>query len=298
MRDITGKPHSLRRAVASARVLMPEACMQRIESGTVDKGDPREAARIAAYFAAKRTSELLPHCHPLPLHDCSVEFEKHGPELEIRVEVATIGPTGVEMEALTAASVAALTIYDMLKPHAGTDLEIRAVRLLDKRGGKSDFRRRLADAVPATLISCIPQAKPDSPADYLADELAAAGFAPLHRERVPAEPAAQQAALEAALARGDGLVATVAVTGVNPGDCAVEAVGALIEQPLPGIMEAARAHGQARTPVALMSRGIAGRRDASLLITFPGSRAGAAQTWQAIAVGLIHAVSVIRRTRG
>lgn len=141
MRDVSEKAVTLRVAVAQAIVEMPAAVLQRLRARTLDKGDALEIARAAAILGAKRTWELLPLCHPLPIerHDLSYEFGEDS--VKVTVEVATHARTGVEMEALTAASICALTLYDMLKPHAGTDLVIREVLLLKKTGGKSDFQR-------------------------------------------------------------------------------------------------------------------------------------------------------------
>ena len=115
LRDISDKPSTARQARAEAWVRMPADCAQRVLDGTIDKGDVREAARIAGMMAIKRCWELLPHCHPLTLQHSAIDFELHDDALRIEALVATIGPTGVEMEALTGASVAALTVYDMLR---------------------------------------------------------------------------------------------------------------------------------------------------------------------------------------
>lgn len=141
MRDVSEKAVTLRVAVAQAIVDVPPAVLARLKARTLDKGDALEIARAAAILGAKRTWELLPLCHPLPVerHDLSYEFGESS--VTVRVEVATHARTGVEMEALTAASICALTLYDMLKPHAGTDLVIREILLLKKTGGKSDFLR-------------------------------------------------------------------------------------------------------------------------------------------------------------
>jgi cyclic pyranopterin phosphate synthase len=141
MRDVSDKAVTLRVACAQAIVQMPPAVLERLRARTLDKGDALEIARAAAFLAAKRTWELLPLCHPLPIEKLDVRYEFGADTATVLVEVGTHARTGVEMEALTAASVAALTLYDMLKPHAGTDLVIREVLLLAKTGGKSDFRR-------------------------------------------------------------------------------------------------------------------------------------------------------------
>ena len=141
MVDVGAKPATRRRAVAGAHIRMQAATLALVRAGTAAKGDVLGVARIAGIMAAKRTADLIPLCHPLALSrvtldlDCT-EVGPEGPRVEILAQVETTGPTGVEMEALTAASVAALTIYDMLKA-AEKGMEIGALRLLSKEGGAS-----------------------------------------------------------------------------------------------------------------------------------------------------------------
>lgn len=142
MRDVSSKDITLRIAVAQAIVEMPAAVLKRLRARTLDKGDALEIARAAGILAAKRTWELLPLCHPLPVEKLDLSYKFGRDKVTVLVEVGTHARTGVEMEALTAASIAALTLYDMLKPHAGTELIIREVLLLKKSGGKSDFKRK------------------------------------------------------------------------------------------------------------------------------------------------------------
>jgi cyclic pyranopterin phosphate synthase len=141
MVDTSAKESTVRRAVASARVLMSPATVAAIRNNTTPKGDPLETARLAGVMAAKRTSELIPLCHPLLLTHVDVRAEIHDDGVHLEAEVSTRAQTGVEMEALTAASVAALTIYDMCKA-LDKSMTITDVRLELKTGGKSgDYRR-------------------------------------------------------------------------------------------------------------------------------------------------------------
>lgn len=142
MVDVGGKEETERTATARARVLMAAATLETLISGTAPKGDVLAAARIAGIMAAKRTAELIPLCHPLPLASVAVELspDQEGPAIEIVATAKTVGRTGVEMEAMTAAAVAALTLYDMLKS-ADRGMRIEALRLTHKAGGKSgEFR--------------------------------------------------------------------------------------------------------------------------------------------------------------
>jgi cyclic pyranopterin phosphate synthase len=147
MVDVSAKPVTDRSATASARVVMQPATLALIQSGGVKKGDVLGVARLAGIMAAKRTADLIPLCHPLPLSAVSVMLRPMPPDaVEIEATVRTTGRTGVEMEALTAASVAALTIYDMCKS-ADRGMRVDALHLLHKSGGASGTYE--AGAAPA-----------------------------------------------------------------------------------------------------------------------------------------------------
>lgn len=139
MVDVGAKPTTHRVAVATGRITMQSATLALIESGAARKGDVLGVARIAGIMAAKKTSDLIPLCHPLALTRVAVEFELAPADQAVRctATVETVGPTGVEMEALTAVQVALLTVYDMCKA-VDKNMEIEGVRVTQKRGGKSD----------------------------------------------------------------------------------------------------------------------------------------------------------------
>jgi cyclic pyranopterin phosphate synthase len=140
MVDVGAKPVTDRRAIAGAVVRASAETLRAIREGNAPKGDVIGTARIAGIQAAKRTAELIPLCHPLPLSFVDVRIELGEDRVEIEAEARTTGQTGVEMEALTAASVAALTVYDMVKG-IERGVVIESVRLLEKTGGKEDWRR-------------------------------------------------------------------------------------------------------------------------------------------------------------
>jgi len=146
MVDVSEKPLTARRAVAEAAVAVSDETMSLVIDGGGPKGDVLGVAELAGVMGGKRTSELIPLCHPLALTDLVVAVtpDRAAGVLRVRAEAATTGPTGVEMEALTAASVAALTIYDMVKG-VEKGVEIRSVKLLSKTGGKSGDWQRPAD---------------------------------------------------------------------------------------------------------------------------------------------------------
>ena len=142
MVDVSAKPESEREATARGRVRMGAETLALIAEGALPKGDVLGAARVAGIMAAKRTPELIPLCHPLPITGVEVQLrpDPGGPAVEIEATVRTMARTGVEMEALTAVAVAALTVYDMCKS-AEREMRIEAIRLVAKSGGRSgDYR--------------------------------------------------------------------------------------------------------------------------------------------------------------
>jgi cyclic pyranopterin phosphate synthase len=141
MVDVTDKQETSRRAVARGRVLLAPATIALLREGNVPKGDALGVARVAGILAAKRTSDLIPLCHPLPITRVAVDLTLTETSVEIEAEVRVTGKTGVEMEALTAVSVAALTVYDMIKA-VDREAVITDIRLEEKSGGKSGEYQR------------------------------------------------------------------------------------------------------------------------------------------------------------
>ena len=296
MKNVGMKPESYRIAKASAELLAPAHCIQLLADGNTEKGDALKTARIAGILAAKRTDELIPLCHPLPIYRADVEFELLVDRVVIYAEVETIGPTGVEMEALTAVSLAGLTIYDMLKPHCEPeDLVLQQCKLDQKKGGKSHFKRTLRRAVSAAVIvlsdTVAAGRKPDTAGRSVVDTLEQAGFEPIHYQILPDE-SEQLKSLVLELSKSYACVITVGGTGLGSRDITVETLQPLLKREIPGLMEAARSFGQKRTPYAALSRGVAGYIDRSLVITFPGSRGGASESMAAILPALVHLIDV------
>jgi cyclic pyranopterin phosphate synthase len=142
MVDITHKENTLRTAIAEALVVVgsPDT-IRAIEEGRVPKGDVFEMSKAAGLLGVKKTPDLLPDCHPIPIEATAIEYQIEGLVIRIRITVKTFYKTGVEVEAMHGASVVALNMYDMLKP-LDKEIEIRAIRLVEKRGGKSDISRK------------------------------------------------------------------------------------------------------------------------------------------------------------
>jgi cyclic pyranopterin phosphate synthase len=299
MVDVGSKPVTARRAVAAATVRMnPDVLAALVDAGG-PKGDAFVTARLAGIGAAKRTAELIPLCHPLPLDRVDVAVEAGGDGLvEIRAEVAATARTGVEMEALTAASVAALTLYDMAKA-LQRDIVIESVRLVEKSGGRSGDFAAGASVEPATheavVVTCSNRSaageREDSSGPALVRALGDAGFDVAPEPVVVRDDEAEIAALLWRLAdAGHRLILTTGGTGLTPTDVTPAATRRVIEREAPGLAELMRAAGMAQTPMAALSRGVVGTRGRTLIANLPGSPKGATESLDALLPVLRHAL--------
>ena len=317
MIDISEKIETLRTAVAESRVIAKQETIERALRGETPKGDVLNVARAAGVLAGKRTWELIPYCHPLALDSVAINYfpllgkegvgevdpgvypssppltkgRKALAEIVIRVEVKTIARTGVEMEALTAASIAALTIYDMMK---GIDKEvvIGETRLVEKRGGKSDFQeefqRPLKGAILVTSDSVSAGKKSDKSGKMIVEAMQKFPVEVVCCEVVPDEKEVIRKKILGWVDEKIGLILTTGGTGLGPRDVTVEAVRGLIDREVPGIAEAMRSYGQRRTPYAMLSRGVVGVKDRTLIITLPGSSKGVRESIAAIFPNVLH----------
>jgi molybdenum cofactor biosynthesis protein MoaC len=296
MKSITSKTTTLRRAVAKARVIASAGAIARMRENDLPKKDVLAVARVAAVTAAKKTPDLIPYCHPIPIDAVDVSFDVEEGHVDITVAVEAIWKTGVEMEALSGASAAALTIYDMLKP-VDKNLEITSVRLESKRGGKTQFRDRPPDgftsAVIVTSDGTASGKREDSSGRLIVECLEAYGIAPAY-EILPDDGEKILEALRHHVSTGVDLVLTTGGTGLGPRDVTVEATRQVVERQVPGIAEAARAFGQARTPYAMLSRGVAGVAGRTVIVNLPGSSQGARESLDALLPALFHAYPMLR----
>ncbi len=291
IRNIAAKIETLRTAKAEAVVKMSDTTLQLVREGNGPKGDPLPIARVAAIMAAKRTSDLIPYCHPLLIDAVEVDFEFRNGAIAATVSVTAVAKTGVEMEALTAASIAALTIYDMLKP-IDEEMEILGCRLLEKKGGKSSFPALAPENFKAAILvvsdSTAAGKRDDASGKLISERLAVFGIS--EPELVVAADEREEivnALLRFCEADCD-LILTTGGTGAGPRDVTVEATEEIVEREMPGIAETMRAYGQRRTPYALLSRGIAGLRKNSLIINLPGSPKGVEESMSAIFPAVFH----------
>jgi len=296
MIDITHKPTTLREAMAEATVSVSNsATIVAVLEKRVPKGDVLEAARIAGLFGIKRTADMIPDCHPLPIEHAEVSFEVQDMAIVVKVMVRTIYRTGVEVEAMHGASVAALTLYDMLKP-IDKGITIDRIRLVEKKGGKSDWKDEF-DKAPRAGVLVISDGvasgnKEDKAGAAIMERLKKLGVTIDVNAVCPDEPEEIATIVKAWAAEGLDLILTTGGTGLSPRDRTPEAIAPILDREVPGIMEAARSYGQERMPLAIMSRGIAGMIGRTLVITLPGSTRGAQETMDALFPFVLHVVKV------
>jgi molybdenum cofactor biosynthesis protein MoaC len=300
MFDITDKIKTLRSARAQAIVKASNASIERILKNEVPKGNVIETAKVSSIIGAKRTPDLIPFCHNLSLNWVETEITTEDKQIIIEVTVKTTYETGCEMEALTAASCAALTVYDMLKP-IDKDIEIHSVKLLEKKGGKSDFRETIPESFETGVLvisdSVHAGKKEDSAGKNILNKLNEIGINKYEYKIVPDEVDSIRKEVINWYEKGFPLIITTGGTGLSPRDKTPEAILPLIETEIPGIMEAARGHGQLRTPYSMLSRGVAGLKGKTLIITLPGSSKGAQESMDALFPYIIHLYKMLKGGR-
>ena len=301
MIDITHKSSTLRLATAQAivKVSQPET-IEAIQNKTVPKGDVFEMAKAAGLLGVKKTPDLLPDCHPLPIEQASIEYSIDGLDITILMNVKTIYKTGVEVEAMHGASVVALTIYDMLKP-IDKGVEIHNIKLLKKKGGKSDFKDRFLKKLTATVIVCSDTIskgeKEDRAGKAIISKLEDCNVQIKDYLIIPDEVEAIQIEVKKAVDQKNDMVIFTGGTGLSKRDVTPEAIIPMLDRQIPGIEEAVRKYGQERTPFSMLSRSVSGVINNTLVLALPGSTNGARESMDALFPPLIHIFSVLRGNR-
>ncbi|MEV0711683.1 bifunctional molybdenum cofactor biosynthesis protein MoaC/MoaB [Nocardia aurea] len=295
MVDVSAKSDSTRVAVAAGELRTTAEVIALVRADDMPKADVLSTARIAGISGAKKTSELIPLCHQLALSSVTVEFGFTETSITIEASAKTKGPTGVEMEALTAVAVAGLTLHDMVKavdPAATID----GVRLLTKDGGKHGHweRPEAEDGPVAPAPAHVRPADPDAEIRTAAVVVASTGVAAGTRADTTGPVLVEWLAglgysvrgplvyadaditvgLADALHLTPSLVVTTGGTGASPTDATPEATLSVIDRELPGVAEAIRQRGTAKFPLAALSRGVAGLAGSSVVVNLPGSPGG------------------------
>jgi cyclic pyranopterin monophosphate synthase len=295
MRSMTDKAETLREATAQSSIAMKPETVERVRANDLPKKDVLVIARAAGVMAAKKTSDLIPYCHPISIDAVEVDFDLLPEKIVIQLTVTSVAKTGVEMEALTAASVAALTLYDMLKP-IDSEMEIISTKLLSKKGGKSSFKEWIPKGFSAAVIvtsdGTAQRKREDKSGKKIKERLEEFGISPSY-VILPDDQVAIRLKLEEFCTQGIDLILTTGGTGLGPRDVTVEATREIMDREIPGVMEAARAYGQKRTPYAMLSRGLAAQKGKTLILNFPGSSNGVRETLNAIFPGILHAYGMM-----
>lgn len=295
--DISKKIKTLRSAVAQAHLKVNPSTIELVKQNKIPKGDPLTVAKVAAIQAAKSTSHIIPYCHPLPLEFVGIDFELLGNSIIITSEVKAVYKTGVEMEALTAVSVAALTLYDMMKM-LDDQMEIQGIKLLSKTGGKSDFHENFEQPLRAAVLvmsDSIAEGKKDDLSGKIIVERLKLENIEIVDYKIIADDI--DVIANTLITYADKLkvdvVMTTGGTGFSPRDCTPEAMAKVIEREIPGIPEAIRAYGQERTPRSMLSRGKAGIRGKTIIINLPGSKKGVVEALDALMPFVLHSFKML-----
>ncbi|MFT2815942.1 bifunctional molybdenum cofactor biosynthesis protein MoaC/MoaB [Leifsonia sp. A12D58] len=292
MVDVSDKAVTTRIAVARGRLVTTAEVLALVRADGLPKADVLATARIGGITGAKKTADLIPLCHPLPLSSLSINFELGESSIEIEATAKTTGRTGVEMEALTAVAIAGLTLHDMVKAVDPAAM-LTDIRLEEKSGGKRGLWTRATAGIAPADSPATPHAhtahtahvivastrgasgeRPDTTGPVIAEWLRERGF------ETPAPIVVADADIQSALAASvheqPAVIITTGGTGVSSTDATPEATAALLDRDLPGISEALRARGLASTPMAALSRGLAGVAGRTVIVNLPGSTGGVA----------------------
>lgn len=292
MVNITHKSSTLRKAVAVGILkVSKQETIDAVVDRKVPKGDVFEFSRAAGLFACKKTYEVIPDCHPLPVEYTAITHEIDGLNIIVRVEVHTIYKTGVEVEAMHGVMITALTMYDMLKP-IDEAIEILSVRLEEKKGGKSDFKYAYPGSLKIAIVTCSDSISNNENEDksgmIIKELLQKNNLNASFNKVVPDDIDVIQSITKQLVGEQFDLILFTGGTGLSPRDVTPDAIEPLLEKEVPGIMETVRDYGQQRTPYAMLSRGVAGFIGKTLVITLPGSPNGVKESMCALFPHLLH----------
>ena len=301
MVDITNKSNTLRIATAQAIVkVSQQETILAIEQDKVPKGNVFAMSKAAGLLGIKKTPDLLPDCHPIPIESASIDYEINGLEIKITCTIKTIYKTGVEVEAMHGASVVALNMYDMLKP-IDKGVEIFNIRLQEKKGGKSNFKNRFRERLTAVVIVCSDTIskgeKVDSAGKAIIDKLEECQVLVADYGVIPDEKEDILKETKYYVDQGIDLIIFTGGTGLSKRDVTPDALEGIIERRIPGIEEAIRNYGQNRTPYAMLSRSIVGTIGSTLVLGLPGSTNGAKESMEAIFPSVLHIFGVLKGAR-
>jgi molybdenum cofactor biosynthesis protein MoaC len=306
MIDITHKFKTLRYAKAQAILRFPDFLYEKIITNDLPKKDPLIFAKAAGMLGVKKTPELIPHCHPIPIEYFNIDFELNKNYVLILAEAKTIARTGIEMEVLTAVSITALTLYDLLKPLT-KELEITDIKLIHKEGGKSDRWKRVREGLSCAVLVCsdtiyqkyiqnqpIPEEKSGK---LIIEKVKEYGVDCVDYKILPDEPIDIKKWILEKVEQKIPFIFITGGTGLGPRDNTVEVLKEIGDKEVPGISEAMRVYGYERTPLAMMSRAISVIKKGCLIVSLPGSSKGVEESLNAILPAVFHADRMMRGER-
>ena len=300
MFDVSIKGDTLRIATAQAIIKVSPDSIDLIKNKMTPKGDIIEAAKLSAALGAKKTWELIPYCHSIPIDHISTQILLYESSIKIKVSVKSVWKTGVEMEALTGCCTAALTIYDMLKP-IDNHLIIESIKLLDKTGGKRDFIENLDKKITIAIFvisdSTFNGTRVDKSGKMIIDRLKnnyATNTEIVGYEILPDNLDKIKAYLiKYSDEKKVDLIITSGGTGFSKRDVTPEATKMVIDKEATGISETIRSYGQRRTPLSMLSRGISGTRDKTLIVNLPGSTKAVSESLDLLLPSIFHVFNML-----
>jgi len=311
MNDITHKISTLRSATAVGMIKCSQEIVDLAKADKLPKGDLFNIAKAAGFIGAKKTQDLIPHCHPVGIDAFKLEFYYSDDSalldyldskditlgIYIIAKAKYVGRTGIEMEVLTGLSVAALTIYDLLKPLGQKDIEISGIRLLEKKGGKTDKPKFSKHIHKAGILLCSDAIANGKKEDTVGTEVKTL----LEKEKtsiekytvVPTDTTTIIDTINTWVEEDIPVVFTIGGTGL--GSPFIKELQAQFDYEAKGVVQAMYQHGLDRSPLAMHSQLVAGYINQTLIITLPGSRNGAIECLQGIIKAVFHARVVLKK---
>jgi len=296
MVDITHKSNTLRSATAQAIVkVSKQATIDAIKNDKVPKGNVFAMSKAAGLLGVKKTADLLPDCHPMPIEFTGIEYEIQDLNITISLTVKTIYKTGVEVEAMHGASIVALNMYDMLKP-IDKGIEISTIKLVEKTGGKSSYKTPSTTNIMAGVIVCsdrVSKGEAEDRSGKLIKERFREYDIPTEIAVIPDEIDQIQEQVKK-MAEQCNFIVLTGGTGLGPRDVTPEALEPLLDKRIDGVEEKIRRYGQDRMPYAMLSRSVVGTMGNCLIMALPGSSKGVKESLDAVLPHIFHIFSILK----